>query len=432
LWGCPPEIPAIYVSETDSNLLLLRFIVASRRLLAFGFLLALLSSFGQTFFVSLFNEHIRSDFDLSHGEIGALYSAATLASGILLIWLGSRIDDVGLRLYTAGAFGLLIAACLMLAGAPHVAALGLAFFGLRFAGQGLLSHASAVTMARAFTADRGKASGFAVLGHSTGELLLPLLAVAAGAWLAWRAEWVLFAAIVTVGGVLTVLLVPATSAARRPVSSAGRAAFWRVWGILGQRSFITRLPAVLTPSFVVTGLFFHQVQLASEKGWTIEWIAACFAGYAVAKFAASPIYGLLIDRFSAIRIFPAFLVPLMMGLVVLLLSDHRAAALVYLAFTGVASGGTDTLATSLWAELYGTERLGAIRAFVVALSVLASGLAPVSLGWLIDLGCSMQVIVFLCLALVVAALLSAVAARPGRTGPGPAPGPGSESGQPAL
>ena len=391
-----------------------RFILANRRLLAFGFLLALLSSFGQTFFVSLFNQHFRSDFGLSHGEIGGLYSVATLASGLLLIWLGSRVDDVSLRLYTAASFALLALSCLTLAWAPNIAALALAFFGLRFAGQGLLSHTSAVTMARFFTADRGKAGGIAVLGHSTGELLLPMLAVAAGAVLAWRAEWVVFGAIIAVSGAATVFLLPPERHGLRALperfSTAGRIPLWRVWGSLRHRRFLARLPAVLTPSFVVTGLFFHQLQLAAEKGWTVEWLAACFAGYAIAKFAVSPVYGLLIDRMTAARLFPASLLPLMAGLIVLLLTDDPAGAALYLAFTGAASGGTGTLATSLWAELYGTGRLGAIRAFVAALSVLASGLAPVALGWLIDLGCSMQAIVAMCLGLVVAAVAIARAA----------------------
>jgi hypothetical protein len=46
----------------------LRFILAYPRLLAFGFLLTLGSSFGQTYFIALFSDDLRALFDLGHGE----------------------------------------------------------------------------------------------------------------------------------------------------------------------------------------------------------------------------------------------------------------------------------------------------------------------------------------------------------------------------
>lgn len=54
-------------------------------MLAFGFLLTLFSSFGQTFFISLSGGHIREEFGLSNASFGLLYSAATLGSATALI-----------------------------------------------------------------------------------------------------------------------------------------------------------------------------------------------------------------------------------------------------------------------------------------------------------------------------------------------------------
>ena len=72
----------------------LRFIAANPRFLSFGVLGAFFSSFGQTFFVALFGGQWRAEFDLSHGDFGALYSLGTLASGLVLIWLGRKIDRI--------------------------------------------------------------------------------------------------------------------------------------------------------------------------------------------------------------------------------------------------------------------------------------------------------------------------------------------------
>ncbi|HIJ46378.1 MAG TPA: MFS transporter, partial [Rhodospirillaceae bacterium] len=46
----------------------LLFVLDNRRFLAFGLLLVFCSSFGQTYFISLFGNHIRTEFALSHGD----------------------------------------------------------------------------------------------------------------------------------------------------------------------------------------------------------------------------------------------------------------------------------------------------------------------------------------------------------------------------
>jgi len=50
------------------------------------------------------------------------------------------------------------------------------------------------------------------------------------------------------------------------------------------------------------------------------------------------------------------------------------------------------ISNGLWAELYGTEHLGAIRAAGAVLSVFASALGPVFVGWALDEKVSMLTI----------------------------------------
>ena len=134
---------------------ILTFFSLNPRFLSFGFFAAFFSSFGQTFFIALSSADIRSVFDLSHGDFGRIYSSATLASAVLLIWAGRKIDDVDLRFYTAFVcFGVALA-CLGMAGVGYVIWLIPVIFGLRFMGQGLLGHISAVSMARYFDQNRG-------------------------------------------------------------------------------------------------------------------------------------------------------------------------------------------------------------------------------------------------------------------------------------
>ena len=79
----------------------LRFTLENRRFLAFGFLMAFSSSFGQTFFVGLFGPDLRAEFGLSHGDWSLVYMAGTLASALVLPWSGRLIDRVDLGVFTA-------------------------------------------------------------------------------------------------------------------------------------------------------------------------------------------------------------------------------------------------------------------------------------------------------------------------------------------
>ena len=76
-----------------------QFVKNNSRFLLFGFILTFCSSFGQTFFIGIFNPYIREDLSLSHSEFGLIYSLATLLSSLSLIWIGKKIDDLDKELY---------------------------------------------------------------------------------------------------------------------------------------------------------------------------------------------------------------------------------------------------------------------------------------------------------------------------------------------
>jgi len=65
----------------------------SLKVIVFGFIFTFFSSFGQSFFLGLFNESIRNELNITHGQFGSIYASATLLSSIILIWVGKKIDD---------------------------------------------------------------------------------------------------------------------------------------------------------------------------------------------------------------------------------------------------------------------------------------------------------------------------------------------------
>ncbi|MGD2172444.1 MAG: MFS transporter, partial [Gammaproteobacteria bacterium] len=102
---------------------------------------------------------------------------------------------------------------------------------------------------------------------------------------------------------------------------------------------------------------------------------------------ATTVYsGSLIDRYSARRVVPLFLLPLATSLVVLNLTDHPYVVWPYMLLMGISTGLYFTGLSALWAELYGARHLGAIKSLTNAIMVFASALGPALVGTLLEWG----------------------------------------------
>lgn len=379
-----------------------RFIAANAPFLGFGVLLACFSSFGQTFYIGLFGASIRAEFALDHAGFGALYMAGTLVSGFAFAFAGRAIDRIALRRYAAFALAGLAVACAVMASAAGVILLTAALCGLRFFGQGLVTHTAHTATARHFDRDRGKALSVVMLGHPLGEALLPPIAVAAAAWLGWREVWWAASALLVIAILpLAMLLLPRMPAPARP--AAARVGAWSM--LFRDRRFLLTLPAVLVPAFVSTGFAFHIVPLAGEQGWSMKLVAAAFTAFAVAKIAMSLAIGPAIDRFSARALLPVLLLPLMAACLALSAGKAVWIAFLFMALLGISGAVTQTLLGAIWAEVYGVGQLGAIRSVYFVLMVFSSALAPAAFGRAMDAGAGLADIGLACAAVMAGAKL---------------------------
>ena len=394
----------------------------NRRLLGFGFLMTFYASFGQTFFIGIYGAEIRSAFDLSHGQYGAIYSAATLTSALILLWAGRRIDRVDLRQFASIVCGGLALSMVLLGSALGAITLFAALFALRLTGQGLIVHTAATSMARYFDTARGRAISIAFLGIAAGEAVLPASAVILTGAIGWRASWWFLAGLTAISLIPLVRHLLKDHAIRDTKSGdvtpdqSLDGAGWPLPKVLHDPRFWAIISAASAPAFMITGLFFHHAHLAAAKGWSLAWLATAFIAYAAATAPSSLLSGVLVDRWQANRMVPFMLLPLAAALTVVALWDHPMVAVIYLTLAGIGSGITSPINGSLLAELYGTTHLGAIRSVQTALMVLASALSPVVLGWLIDNGTSMESIALAFVAYILAAsvILGWVFTRPKR------------------
>lgn len=362
------------------------------RWLGAGFGLSLASSFGQTFFISLFAGDIRAAYGLSDGDWGAIYTGATLASAALLFRLGGLADTMRLDRLAVAVLAGYAAAAVGMALSQSVAVLAVLVFALRFCGQGMMSHLAITSMGRWFRAHRGKAVAFAGLGFSAGEALLPALAVALAGIAGWRSAWLAVAAVLAL--VAAPALAWALSARRQPRGAAeshdataglgGR--HWTRSEVLGHWTFWALLPGVLTAPFIGTVIFFQQVHIAAIKGWDLGVMALGFPVYAALTIGASLTGGWLVDRVGAARLLPVYLLPLGAGVAVLAFAGSVEGWFMTLALCGLTQGTAQALWGALWPELYGTRNLGAVRSVATTAMVFSTAIGPGITGVLIDAG----------------------------------------------
>jgi MFS family permease len=389
-----------------------RFLASYRTILAFGLVTALSSSFGQTFFISLFLPYFMTDFDLTKGDFGILFGACTLLSALCLPRLGSHIDRLDLKRYTTFAIVGLALAALTVSIAPHVAFLALGIVGLRLAGQGLLVHISQTVMARQFAASRGKALGVASLGYPLGEAVLPLVCTLGLQFLPWTAVW----QVVSAGAIVLILplalgLLSNADGQTEVAAPAPEAAPARP---LGENTFgrdlntYLAMPALLTPPFVFTALFLYQAPMAEWKGWDPSWVAVAFSAFAISRALTSIVIGGLIDRFTAVGVFPFFLAPLGAAIALFHWASEAWIVFPYLMLIGISAGANSSIGAALWSELYGVENLGRIRSVATTWAILGAAASPMLLGVLFRYGFGFEHMLLGSLAIVVVSTASAM------------------------
>jgi MFS family permease len=369
----------------------LTFLRDNARWVAGGFLLTFFSSFGQTYFISLSAGDIRAEYGLSHGGFGTLYMLATLASAATLPQLGKIVDRISVASTVLLAAPVLAVACILMAWSSSLVLLVLAVYLLRLFGQGMFTHIAMTAMGRWFAAQRGRAISLTAIGVNLGEAVFPISFVGVAALLGWRGSWLLAAGVLLVValpliyGLLKVERTP-QSVALDPDRPAARD--WTRAEVVRDPLFWASLSGVLAPPFIGTTIFFHQVYLSELRGWEPSVFAASFAIMSSMTILFALIAGQLVDRFSATRLLPSFLVPLSLSCFVLASTDAPWGAYAFMALMGISYGFSSTLFGALWPELYGSKHLGGIRSLIVAFMVFATAMGPGLTGALIDAGIS--------------------------------------------
>ena len=368
----------------------------SLKVLIFGFIFTFFSSFGQSFFLGLFNSSIRDALSISHGQFGTIYASATLCSSLLLIWVGKKIDDVNVFKFAFYVTILLSFSCFFFSKISSVIFLFIAIFLMRFSGQGMMSHTATTTISRYFTKSRGKALSFGWFGLSVAEFILPVLIVYLLTLYAWQNIWLSIAILVLIFlPIASYILVKQLNLGSREKSENNEfkednIKQWRRIEVIKDYRFYIICSNMLAMPWIATGVFVYQSFITNSKGWGEYVIAQSFMAYSVCSVVTLLISGFLIDKFTSRRLLIYMNIPLLISTFVIMFLNIPVSAFLFLGLIGISNGLANVLGSSTWAEIYGVKYIGSIKALTTALMVFSTAFGTALFGVLIDFGFSIE------------------------------------------
>jgi predicted MFS family arabinose efflux permease len=365
------------------------------KVILFGFIFTFFSSFGQSYFLGLFNSSIREALTITHGQFGSIYASATLCSSFLLIWVGKKIDDVNIFKFAFFVIILLSFACFFFSNVSSVLLLFIAIFFMRFSGQGMMSHTASTTISRYFTKTRGRALGISWFGLSSAEFVLPVLMVYLLSITDWRNLWFLFSIIILIVlPIASFLLIKDLNLDSREISNESIDKFkikqWRRIEVIKDYRFYIICLNMLAMPWIFTGFAVFQSFIQTSKGWGPYIIAQSFMSYSILSVLTLFVSGFLIDKFTSRKLLIYMNIPLLISVIVLFYFDSSITAFLFLGLVGISNGFANILGSSTWAELYGVKYLGSIKALTTALMVFATAFGTALFGFLIDIGFSVS------------------------------------------
>jgi predicted MFS family arabinose efflux permease len=361
------------------------------KVILFGFIFTFFSSFGQSYFLGLFNSSIREALSITHGQFGSIYASATLCSSLLLIWVGKKIDDVNIFKFAFFVIILLSFACFFFSRITSVFLLFIAIFLMRFSGQGMMSHTASTTISRYFTKTRGRALSISWFGLSSAEFIMPVLMVYLLTFIDWQNLWLIFSiSVLIILPIASFLLIKNLNLDSREANDENikevEIKQWKRREVIKDYRFYIISFNMLAMPWIFTGFAVFQSFVQTSKGWGPYVIAQSFMSYSVLSVLTLFLSGFLIDKFTSRKLLIYMNIPLLLSVIVLFFFNTPITAFIFLGLVGISNGFANILGSSTWAELYGVKYLGSIKALTTALMVFATAFGTALFGYLIDIG----------------------------------------------
>lgn len=403
----------------------------------------LMSVPGQTMGMAVFTDSFIDAFGLSRTQLAVAYFFGTVASAVFLTRAGRWYDRIGARvMIVASTFvlGCTVAfvAVIDVVGQTLAGWFGvaihwvsfplilLAYFGVRFSGQGVLTSACRNVLLVWFEARRGLVSGvrgvFVSLGFSLAPVALALMIDDVG----WRGALLLMAVIVGVGFALF-----AGIFVRDNPQSCGLQAD----GVVGNEGGVpakatddaTLAQARRSPVFWIysaalsmhalfgTAVTFHVVAIFEQAGRDRDAAFAYFLPQAIVSLSVNLFASALADRCELKPFLILMLSAFILGAFGLLQLDTSLGFWMLVIGFGAGGGLWGVLSNLAFIRHFGVLHLGEISGLNTSLTVFASALGPVVFSLGNDIFDTYRAAAYGCIVGLIALWISAVIVRPPKT-----------------
>lgn len=387
----------------------------------------------QTFASTVFLKPMTEDLDWTRSQFSAVQTVSTVVMGVVGFVIGALIDRRGPRLLMLIGGLVCGAALIATSQVNELWQFYLARGVAQTVGNAMLgSLVVNVTISKWFIARRGMAVAIASAGVSLGGVLMtPLLSFVVDHW-GWRDAWT------ALGVMVWLLIVPSAYVIRRAPEDYGlhpdgltpeEATRLSAGKKLSSVSEIqwTRTEAIRTKTIWliilaygianigIGALLLHLFPFLTDHGWTRSQAAFIYSIQAWVALLSKPVWGVLMDRFHP-RYLSAFgFVVAAMGVIAILgaaRSEAQLPMILAMALWGLGIGGAIPLQETVWANYFGRQHLGTIRAVAMPFSIIFGAGGPLLAGVLYDSSGSYTVAFLLMAGFWIAGFFLILLARP--------------------
>jgi len=387
------------------------------------------SSPGQTFSISTFIDAYIADFGFSRTLISSIYSAATIISGILLVFVGRAVDKYGPRRMLVIVGILMVGATLFNSFINGIVMIFFGFFMMRYLGQGSLTLIPGALVPQWFEKRRALAISLMTTGTILGNLLVPALNLKIIQQYSWQSAWRVWSVLALIVlvplmglfiinkpediGLLPDNKTPGDKETLKAEMDKMVASSWTLQEALKTKEFwLIGLISMIMP-MVVTGLMFHFFSIMKLQGLDPTTASIVIGLIALPGFFMPIFAGTIIDRYRSKFIVLISLVVITIDFLLLNFVHSFLSAAIFMLVLGLGLNMQSVTLNVIWVKYFGRLHLGSIRGAAAVFGVIGSALGPLPFGLSYDLTGSYTTIIIIVAGLTFAgAIMAASIKRP--------------------
>lgn len=359
--------------------------------------LQIATSPGQTFAISAFTPSFRASLELSDSRLSLAYMLGTLFAAAPLALVGPLSDRCGLKGITIVVVVALSGSCLLASKATGFYSLLVAFFLLRFLGQGSLSLLGANAIAMWFRTRIGRVSAAMSVGMAIAFAWIP-------DWInhsidanGWRATYQGMAVVVVVvmlpmlvilfrdrpedvGQSVDGLPLPDDSDSAEFEATESPAPSLTLVQATRCRAFYILAATNIVWAMAGTGVVFYLFTLCEDRGFVSDVPADLFKTFGISMLLMQLLGGVLADFLPLNKLLGVAMLMLSCGFGLICIAETELALHGFAAFFAGGQGLLLAVGAVIWVRYFGRANLGSIRGTVWCGTVAGSGCGPLVLG----------------------------------------------------